>query len=413
VKVVITGGGTGGHIFPGVAVAQALGRSTPGVDILFLGGSRGLEATAVPAEGYAFAPVPARGLLGKRWLAVPVVLWTTMRGVAVSYRRLSEFDPDVVFATGGYVSGAVAVAARLLRKPVILHEQNSVPGLTNRLLSRIAHEVHLGLPAARRHFPKRRHLRLSGSPIREAVLRGDPERGREEFDLDPGRATVLVLGGSQGARSINRASVAAIRALRRRRDLQFILQTGRRDHGWAQRRLRGLRDQVRIRSFIQNMGEAYAVADLIVARAGAMTLAELTACGKPSILVPFPHATHNHQEANARSLVDAGAASMILDRQLKGQLLASTIAKLIDTPRKLREMSHNALTLARPDAAEKIAAAVARFGGGNGDSGADAGRPVARRATRGKEPRIRGESTRSAKPKRRSRASRGGGRRSQ
>lgn len=406
-KVVITGGGTGGHVFPGIAVAEALGRSAPDAEILFVGGSRGIEASAVPEAGYAFVHIPARGLLGKKIFAVPVVLWTTLRGLVASYRILAEFDPDVIFATGGYVSGAVALAGRLLQKPLVLHEQNSVPGLTNRMLSRVAQEVHLNLSSARSHFPKRRHLRLSGSPIRKGILEGDSDRARRDYGIPPGKAMILVLGGSQGARSINRASVAAVRALRRRGDLKFVLQTGQRDYRWVLRRLRGLKkEQVAVRPFIKRMGDAYSLADLVVARAGAMTLAEITACGKASILIPYPHATHNHQEINARTLVEVGASSMVADRDLRGDRLATVIAKLIDTPRNLREMSNNALTLARPDAAEKIAQALIRCSGGNGEvllarerdererprrRGSRAGRSeIDRRAAGERQPRVRG-----------------------
>ncbi|MCK4303739.1 MAG: undecaprenyldiphospho-muramoylpentapeptide beta-N-acetylglucosaminyltransferase [Candidatus Eisenbacteria sp.] len=377
-RIVITGGGTGGHVFPAIAVAEELGRQSTDVEILFVGGSKGLEARVVPDAGYRFASVPARGLVGKRLLSVPAILWTTLRGIVASYRILSRFNPDVVFATGGYVSGSVALAGKILRKPLVLHEQNSIPGLTNRMLARIAQEVHLNLPSARCRFPKRRHLKLSGNPVRVEILRGDHRRARQEHGLQPGRRTVLILGGSQGARSINRASVGAVRALRRRSDLQFILQTGRRDYRWVMRRLRRGNELISVRPFIERMGDAYALADLVVARAGATTLAEITACGKPSILVPFPHAAQDHQKINAMALVEVGAAAMISDRRLQGEHLASMIAKLIDTPRKLREMSNNALLLARPEAAEKIAAALLRYDTGNGLVAVTPGRELQR-----------------------------------
>jgi UDP-N-acetylglucosamine--N-acetylmuramyl-(pentapeptide) pyrophosphoryl-undecaprenol N-acetylglucosamine transferase len=261
----------------------------------------------------------------------------------------------------------VALAGRLLGKPLVLHEQNSVPGLTNRLLARVAHEVHLNDPAARRHFARRAHLKLSGNPIRPEVLRGNRARALRRYELEREATTILIVGGSQGARSINRAAVGAVQRLAgERQDLQWILQTGRRDFRWVSRRLRGVAPRVRVRSFISEMGEAYAAADLVVSRAGAMTLAEIAVCGKAAILVPYPHATHNHQTGNARSFVEVGSAVMIPDRRLSGKRLASEVANLIDTPRKLREMSTNALLRARPHAAEKIAAALARYGQGNG-----------------------------------------------
>jgi len=361
VRLIVTGGGTGGHVFPGIAVAAAVRRLAPDAEILFVGTAHGLEAKAVPEAGFDFRAIPAHGLLGNRLVRLPSIAWTTARGLVRALAIVRRFRPDVLFATGGYVSGPVALAGRLLGRPLVLQEQNSIPGLTNRWLARFAREVHLSDPAARPFFTKRGNLKLSGNPIRREVLQGDPAAARREFDLQPGHVTILVLGGSQGARSINRAVVGAVRALaEKRRDVQFIVQTGRRDHRWVARRLEGVSVPVRVRPFIARMGDAYSLADLVVSRAGATTLAEIAGCGRASILVPFPHATHNHQEHNARSFVEVGAASMILDRDLNGARLAAEVAKLIDTPRKLREMSTNALRRARPQAAEKIAAALLR-----------------------------------------------------
>jgi UDP-N-acetylglucosamine--N-acetylmuramyl-(pentapeptide) pyrophosphoryl-undecaprenol N-acetylglucosamine transferase len=358
VRIIITGGGTGGHVFPGIAVAEAVVRLAPETEIVFVGGSNGIEATAVPKAGFPFLPIPAQGLLGKRLLVIPKVMWTTIRGLISSLRIMGEFKPDVVFATGGYVSGSVAMAAWLMRIPLVIQEQNSIPGLTNRLLSRIAREVFLNYASSRKHFPRRGHLKLSGSPIRLDVLTGEPERALRGLKLDREKQTVLILGGSQGARSINRAAITAIRLTRKRNDIQFILQTGRREYKRISHKLNNLRENVTVLPFIRHMGDMYSLANLVVTRAGAMSLAEVTACGKASILIPFPYATHNHQEENARVLVDVGAAQMIIDKQLTGEDLADRIVKLIDTPRKLREMSNNALSLARPDAAEKIATAL-------------------------------------------------------
>lgn len=398
-KLLITGGGTGGHVFPGIAVAEAVTASAPDCEILFVGGRQGLESKAVPEAGFTFEGVPASGLLGKKLLAVPIVLWTTWRGLIESLRIIAHFDPDVVFATGGYVSGPVSLAGVLRGRPLVLHEQNSVPGITNRILARLAREVHLNMPGARRFFAKRRHLKLSGNPIRKTILQGDRHRARQEFGLRRDRRTVLILGGSQGARSINRAAVGAIRRLLRdRKDLQFVVQTGRRDAGFVRGRLGRYRDRVCVQAFIDQMGDAYDLADLVVARAGAMTLAEITVCGKPSILVPFPHATHNHQEANARAMVQMGAAEMILDRELRPENLAAAVLKFIDTPQILREMSISVRTLSRPAAAEKIAASLLAFGGvaDSENGGASPPRPSQRRAQA---------------PERRSRRSRRGGRR--
>ncbi len=367
-KVVVTGGGTGGHVYPGIAVAETLRELEPDAEILFVGGRDGLEATAVPQAGFEFVAVPARGLVGKKLTAVPAAIWSAVRGLLASLGIMRSFDPDVVFATGGYVSASVALAAKAARKPLLLHEQNSVPGLTNRLLSRIADEVHLNVPTARKFFPKRRHLRLSGNPIRPGLLQsGSPFEARESFGLAPDRPTVLVMGGSQGARSINRAVVGAVPRLVARSPMQFLIQTGRRDHRWVSRKLRQLGSRAVVLPFIEEMGRAYAAADLVVARAGAMTLAELSTCGKASILVPYPHAAYNHQEENARVFVDAGAAVMILDADLDSLRLARTIARLMGSPRRLRRLSSNALLMGRPDAARKIAGRIRAYARGDGD----------------------------------------------
>jgi UDP-N-acetylglucosamine--N-acetylmuramyl-(pentapeptide) pyrophosphoryl-undecaprenol N-acetylglucosamine transferase len=382
VKIIVTGGGTGGHVFPAIAVAEALQRLRPEAEILFVGGGRGLEATAVPQAGFAFRTVPARSLRGRRAIGLPAALWVTLQGLIHSLRIVRQFRPDVVFATGGYVSGPVALAAALLGRPVVLHEQNTVPGLTNRLLARVAREVHVSDPGSRRHFPKRRHLKLSGNPIRGGVLQGDHQRALREWRMERERRTVLILGGSQGARSINRAAVGAVRRLAGRPDLQFVLQTGPRDHDWVARKLQGVALPARVIAFIQNMGDAYRAADLVVARSGAMTLAELAVCGRAAILVPFPYSAGNHQELNARTRVEAGAAEMILDRELSGRRLAAAIVKMIDTPRKLREMSHNALRGSRPDAAQKIAAALLRCATGAVDTSVEEEPPARREGRR-------------------------------
>jgi UDP-N-acetylglucosamine--N-acetylmuramyl-(pentapeptide) pyrophosphoryl-undecaprenol N-acetylglucosamine transferase len=398
VKVILTGGGTGGHLFPALAVADALKRSDPTVEILFVGSSTGLEATAVPQAGYEFEGLPAIGLprrLGLRLIRAGI---SNLRSFLLACDLIRRWKPDVIFATGGFASAPVLGAARLLRLPIVLHEQNSVPGITNRLASRFAREVHLTYSSSRRFFPRRDHLRLSGIPIREIVLQGSRGKGLRTFRLDDDRRTVLVFGGSQGAHKINQAVIEALPSFSGRKDVQFVIQTGQKDYNEVLEACRPVDVRTWVRPFIVNMGDAYAVADLVICRAGALTLAELAAMGKPAILIPFPFATANHQALNADVFVDAGGATVISDADLTGDLLAKRVTELIDNPRRLRLMAIQAVQLARPDATDRLVAAIRRFGG-MGESMEPEPRPQPR-PSRPRRPE--------QGPRRRSQGSRGG-----
>lgn len=362
-KIILTGGGTGGHLFPALAVADALKRGDPTIEILFVGASAGLEATAVPQAGYSFEGLPAMGLprrLGPRLLRAG---WGNIRSLLRARDILQRWKPDVVFATGGYAAAPVLAASWMLRLPVVLHEQNSVPGITNRFASRFAREVHLTYSSSRRFFPRRDHLRLTGIPIREVVRQGSRGKGLRTFRLDDDRRTILVFGGSQGAHKINQAIIGALPVFSGRKDVQFVLQTGQKDYNEVLEACRSVDVRTWVRPFIVNMGDAYAVSDLVICRAGALTLAELASMGKPAILIPFPFAAANHQALNAEVFVDAGAATLIPDSDLTGELLARKLAELIDNPRRLRLMAIQAVQLARPDATERLVSAIRRLGG--------------------------------------------------
>jgi len=363
-KVLLTGGGTGGHLFPALAVADALKKILPAPEILFVGALSGLEATAVPQAGYPFRGLPAMSLPRRFGFRLFRAAIANLRCVLRAREIVESWKPDVIFATGGFASAPVLVAGWLSRVPVVLHEQNSVPGLTNRIASRFAREVHLSFSSARCHFPRRGHLRLSGIPIRETVLQGSRSRALRLFRLEDDRRTVLVFGGSQGAHRLNEAILDALPRFAGRRDVQLVLQAGQKDYPWMLERCRAVQVRTWVRPFIANMGDAYAVADLVVCRAGALTLAELAATGRPAILIPYPHATANHQMLNAEIAVDAGAAVLLPDSELSGELLGRRITELLDQPRRLRLMSIQAVRLARPDATERIVSSIRRFGEG-------------------------------------------------
>ena len=359
-KVMIAGGGTGGHVYPGIAVAEELVRSIPDVQVLFVGGQKGVEAQVVPESGFRIRFVTTRGFPRRAWWRWPGALFANMLGLFQALGVVMQERPDVVLGTGGYVSGPVALAAILLRRKLVLQEQNSIPGLANRWLARVADEVHLSFTEARAYFARKDNLKITGNPVRAYVLGGDRATAMREFGLVDGKPTVFVFGGSRGAHRINEASLEAMRRLKGRVDVQFILQTGREDFEWAQRTVESEGLPARVVPYLRQMQLAYAAADLVVCRSGAMTLAEIAACGTPAILVPYPHAAHNHQEVNARNLVERGAAGLILDRELSGERLAKEIAHLLADRQTLRRMSAHARLFARLDAAERLARSIER-----------------------------------------------------
>jgi UDP-N-acetylglucosamine--N-acetylmuramyl-(pentapeptide) pyrophosphoryl-undecaprenol N-acetylglucosamine transferase len=364
VKVLIAGGGTGGHVYPGIAVAEELMRLHPDAQVVFVGGRRGIESTAVPEAGFRIRYILTRGFPRRAWWRWPMALLTNLVGFLQALGVIASERPNVVLGTGGYVSGPVSLAARCLGLPLLLQEQNSIPGLANRWLAQIADEVHLSFVEARSYFNRKTHLKVSGNPIRSHILSGDRGVALREFGLAAGRPTVFVFGGSRGAHRINETTIEAMRRLKGRVDVQFILQTGRDDF----ERTKGIVEQeqlpARVLPFLRRIHMAYAAADLVVCRSGAMTLAEIAACGTPAILVPYPHAAHDHQVVNAANLVDRGAAAMILDRELTGERLANEIAHLLSDRQTLSKMSANARKFARPDAATRIVRSLERWAGG-------------------------------------------------
>ena len=363
-KVLIAGGGTGGHVYPGIAVAEEVRRLRPDATILFVGGKKGVESHAVPEAGFKIRFVIVRGFPRRAWWRWPGAVIANLIGLIQSLWLVMTERPDVVLGTGGYVSGPISMAAVLLGRPLILQEQNSIPGLANRWLARVADEVHLSFTEARGYFGRKDNLKVTGNPVRTFILGGDRATALQEFALADGRPTVFIFGGSRGAHRINDAALEAMRRLKGRVDVQFILQTGSQDFDGARGAVESEQLPARVVPYLKQIHLAYAVADLVVCRSGAMTLAEIAACGTPAILVPYPYAAHNHQEVNARNLVERGAASLILDRELSGERLAKEIAHLLADRQTLRRMSAHARTFARLDAAERLARTLTRHGEG-------------------------------------------------
>ena len=352
-RILIMAGGTGGHVFPALAVAAVLRER--GAEVHWLGTRRGLEARLVPAAGIPLATLSVAGLRGKgplSWLAAPFKLaWS----LGQSLRLILRFRPMAVLGMGGFASGPGAVVTWLLHLPLLIHEQNAAAGLTNRLLARIADRVMTGFPST---FPGRRRVLHTGNPVRTEIAALAPPAQRLAQHQGPLR--LLVIGGSQGARALNQAVPQAVATLPPRCRPQVRHQCGERwqEEVAADYRGQGL-DDVRVEAFIDDMPGAYAWADLVVCRAGALTVAELAAAGCAALLVPYPHAVDDHQTRNAMTLVEGGAALLVpegtdFSERLAAQLREFTAEGGADRSRLLA-MAEAARRQARPDAAERVA----------------------------------------------------------
>jgi UDP-N-acetylglucosamine--N-acetylmuramyl-(pentapeptide) pyrophosphoryl-undecaprenol N-acetylglucosamine transferase len=360
-KILIAGGGTGGHVFPGIAVAKGLQREIEDVSVVFVGTSEGIESNVVPKEGFDLQFIRSEGIVGrgvykglKSGLRLPLSL-------RESYVILRQFRPDAVIGVGGYCSGPVLLCASLMGIPTLIHEQNTIPGLTNKILGKFVNVVAVTYFESLHYFPKGKTY-ITGNPVRDEILEGDRKRGYTTFGLDNELFTIFVFGGSAGASNINRALSESLVYLEEYKDhVQFIHQTGEKDFNFVRDfyHARGFRGTVI--PFIHDMGDAYAVADLVISRAGATTLAEITNCGKASILIPYPFAAGNHQRANAKKLWDLGAAQMIHDRDLSGKSLSDLIKHIFNEPDIISEMEMVSRSLGKPDASKKIVELVMRL----------------------------------------------------
>jgi UDP-N-acetylglucosamine--N-acetylmuramyl-(pentapeptide) pyrophosphoryl-undecaprenol N-acetylglucosamine transferase len=365
-KVVVTGGGTAGHVFPALATATAL-RDHQGASIVFVGAEDGQEATLVPDAGFRFVPVHVSAAQAR-------VSMATLRAVALAFRGSRSVrglvrGSDAVVSIGGFASAPAALAARRTRRPLVLIEPNSVPGIVNRIAARWAAVVATTFEGTASRLPSGVRVERTGNPIRSEIAAVPERRARlrveacEAFGLEPDRTTVFVFGGSQGALHLDQVVAEALPSLAARGDLQLLVSTGPGREAEVARAVdRSAALRVAVVPFVDRMDRAFALADLVVARAGG-SVAEVTACGLPSILVPYPHATENHQEANAQELVAAGAARMVLDRDLSSSALAAAILDLVDDRSARTAMAASARAWARPDAAAHIAELCAEVAG--------------------------------------------------
>lgn len=365
-KFVICGGGTAGHVYPGIALAQELTALDPSTRIVFIGSKGGLEEKLVGDAGYEIKLLPISGMPRKRPLALIGFGWKVIRSAFRALSLLRKERPDVVVGMGGFASVAPVLAAPLLGIPVIIHEQNSVPGVVNRWAGRYATLVALSYRPSRRYFKRKSGVEVVGNPLRREILAPvDREAVAEVLGIRADRTTILAFGGSRGAKKLNDAVIAALPKLESK-PLQLIHITGTLEY----ERIKAESDQhkahveskasgsvlaYKVFPYYSAIEELYAVSDLIIGRAGASSIAEITSVGKPSVLIPYPHATDDHQTMNADMLAAAGAAEIVKDSELDGDTLAQIIERLTESPELLDRMSQASLEYGKPEAGSILA----------------------------------------------------------
>ncbi|HQG29307.1 MAG TPA: undecaprenyldiphospho-muramoylpentapeptide beta-N-acetylglucosaminyltransferase [Candidatus Ozemobacteraceae bacterium] len=348
-KVLIAGGGTGGHLFPGIAIAEAFRKRNRDTEILFIGTERGLEKRVLGPLGFRLQTLDVEGIKGRGLRSKFRAVGKLPGSLLAAWRFVRSFSPDLVVGVGGYSSGPVVLAAALLGIPTAIAEQNAVAGTTNRILGRFADRVFLSFRDEANVFSARKSL-LTGNPIRSAFLTN--EDAREQTD---GRFSILIFGGSQGAHAINAAALAALDGLSDIRDgIRIVHQTGEREREEVERTYRAKGFAAEVLPFIADMPAAFRAADLVICRAGATSIAELTASGKAAILIPFPFAVADHQTQNARVLAEAGAAEMVKESDLTGERLAGIIRRHREQPEMRKQMEERARKLGNPGAADDI-----------------------------------------------------------
>lgn len=361
-NVLFAGGGTGGHLFPTLAIAEEIASRRPDAEFLFVGTQAGIERHVVPRAGHRLELISVIGLKRRASASALKFPFALLRGLWETEHIFRRFRPTLTVGTGGYVSGPAVLTARRFHVPAVIQEQNCFPGLTTRMLARFARQIHLAFPQSVSYFRWRDRLFISGNPTRKDLGTIPKAEARRRFGLKEHRPTILVFGGSQGAHSINVALMEGLERLSARGELQMIWQTGGLDYEEVERRIASCPLGIAVFSFIEDMAAAMAAADLAITRAGALTLGELTRCGLPAILVPYPFATASHQEKNARALEKAGAARVILDDALDGKILAETTLSLLNDTRHLKEMATRSRSLGVPDAARRIVDAICEAG---------------------------------------------------
>ncbi len=358
-KLLISGGGTGGHIYPAIAIAEEFLKRYPNGSVDYIGKQNSREQTIVAQSDLPihFHAIHAQGIPRRLSGEIFKALYQNFLGYREASLILSSIKPDVAVGTGGYVSAMALKTAQKNGIPTVVHEQNAVPGITNRILGKKARWIASSYQESEKWF-SREKIKLTGNPVRNDILHLDQKSGLQEFGLSDHIPTLLIFGGSQGALAINRSAIEALHILNERKiSLQAILQTGEKGFEEAQHLMNRYQwndVSIKMMPYLRRIYLAYSVADLVVARAGAISISEITCCGLPSILIPYPYATANHQEKNARAIENRKAAKVILESELTGQGLADEISNLIQNKDLYQQMKISSKNLAKPDAAQAI-----------------------------------------------------------
>uniref|UniRef100_A0A7C5V3K5 UDP-N-acetylglucosamine--N-acetylmuramyl-(pentapeptide) pyrophosphoryl-undecaprenol N-acetylglucosamine transferase n=1 Tax=Caldicellulosiruptor owensensis TaxID=55205 RepID=A0A7C5V3K5_9FIRM len=360
--LIFSGGGTGGHIYPAISVADFLKKSDENINIIFVGTKDGLEAKIVPEAGYKIEFIEVKGL--KRQLTVKnvEVLIKFLKGLKQAKKILKRYKPATVFVTGGYVSLPVAFAAKSLGIKIILHEQNAFPGLATRIISRFCDKVLISFEESRKYFKKSKDIILTGNPIRLEILNYNQSQAKREIGVE-GKTTVLIVGGSRGAENLNSAAIRLAKSFEGNRDVHFILSTGEKKFDDAKSYAKQLNalTNISLYPYIMEMPKYLAAADIVVSRGGAIAISEITALGKPSIIVPSPYVVNNHQEYNARALERQGACFVLLENELEEDKLKILVERLIYDKELYTSMQKKSKNLGRPDATENIAKIIREY----------------------------------------------------
>lgn len=366
-KVIIAGGGTGGHVFPAIAIANALKARVPGAKILFVGAEGRMEMERVPQAGYEIRGLKIMGMNRKNMLKNVKVVYYFLKSKKECRNIIKEFRPNVAIGVGGYASGPCIGAAEECHVPVLLQEQNGYAGVTNKMLSKKANRICVAYEGMERFFPASKIV-LTGNPVRNELKASTVTRelAVKSFGLDPSKRTILIIGGSLGARTINESVLAHLDLIRKQRDVQIIWQTGK---FYAQEIKDALQEKVKpeniyVNEFISDMTKAYKAADLVISRAGATSISELQMLGKPVILVPSPNVAEDHQTKNAMALVNKNAAIYVKDAEARMVLMPRAM-DVVNDSEKLTMLSQNILQMGRPNATEQIVDEVLKLAGYN------------------------------------------------
>jgi len=360
-KFLISGGGTGGHIFPAISIANALKKRLPDCEILFVGALGRMEMERVPAAGYPIEGLPVSGFNRKNMFRNIKVLLNLFRSLTMARKIISRFKPDVAIGVGGYASAPTLKAASTFGVPTVIQEQNSYAGVTNKLLAKKAKKIYVAYEGMERFFPKNKIV-LTGNPVRQDLFSVSPKtkEAYQFFNFDPRKKTILIVGGSLGARTINQSIIAGLEKLAKT-DIQIIWQTGKFYIGNALKAAEPFANKnLLVTDFVSRMDLAYSIADLVVSRAGASSISELCLLAKPVILIPSPNVAEDHQTQNALALVRKNAAIMIKDVDAKVQLVTKAL-ELINNENELKKLAENIIKLAEKNSADRIAAEILKL----------------------------------------------------